>query len=234
MEELVRTEVLSPRGRPATWSTRSGTTDLATVGSTWELWGIKDDEYGLTDIVSDGLMIDVGAHIGTVCLAFLYDNPAATAVAIEPLPENVEMLWLNAEGLGVADRLTVRQGAIGATQVNYGPDIHRYIANIRGSDGGALTVEEIALPLSADVMKLDCEGCEYSALTADLSGIRLIFGEYHNGTADLLPLLSRTHDVTVSGGGGVGAFRAERKPERDFLDANPPPAKPKRVRRATK
>jgi FkbM family methyltransferase len=217
--------VQSPRGVEVELHPREDTTDLATIGSTFRLWGNLVDEYGLAAVHSDGLLLDVGAHIGTVAIAFLLDNPAARAIAVEPLPENVECIRQNAESAGVSDRLTVLSGAFGTSKVAYGPDVHRYIGNIgtlrKGGKAthakGAETVKVDELTLTEiieaygpiDVIKTDCEGCEWALLADPAAGsVRLIFGEYHYGGAERIhELLDASHTVTA-GSEPTGDFRA--------------------------
>ena len=209
--------VQSPRGVSVEMHARDDTSDLATIGSTWRLWDVLNDEYGLADIHSDGVMLDVGAHIGSVCIAFLVDNPNARAIAIEPLPENVEMIRKNAESAGVADRLTILNAAIGSSVIHYGFDDHRYIGNIGGSSANtAITAATVALAEQGpiDIIKVDCEGCEWSLLADPaIANVRLIVGEWHGAPVSRLrKALTKTHKVTiVTDDGGFGTFRAVRK-----------------------
>jgi FkbM family methyltransferase len=211
-------EVQSPRGVTVSLHARDGTSDLATIGSTFRLWGHLVDEYGLADIYSDGLLVDVGAHIGTVAIAFLIDNPKAHAVAVEPLPENVECIRKNAESAGVADRLTIIEGSIGTSVVHYGYDDHRYIGNIGGSTANtAIATEPVTLSAISvkhgdiDILKLDCEGCEWSALSDPvIHRVPLIVGEYHHRGPSSLGILTESHVVTADAG-DTGNFRAVRR-----------------------
>ena len=214
-------EVQTPRGVTVQMHARDDTSDLSTIGSTFRLWGHLVDEYKLADIHSEGLLIDVGAHIGSVCIAFLLDNPKARALAVEPLPENVAMLTRNAESAGVMDRLTIVNAAVGTRTIHYGFDDHRYIGNIGGSTSNtAIHAETITLSQMvewcgpADVLKTDCEGGEWALLAdAAVRQCALIIGEYHHrGAEPLHALLDATHVVTTSHEeASTGNFRAVRR-----------------------
>ena len=224
MEQIEVHDVRTPRGRPARMGCRAGTSDLATVGSTFELWGKLHDEYHTAALdLGDGAFVDVGAHIGSVAIAVLLDNPRASAICVEPLPENVELLWANAERNGVADRLQIIEGAAGAGKtvtIRYGPDdAHRYIANIRGASGDYREVPAVTLASLVRLaggriaaMKTDCEGGEYALFHATATTLRKvgrITGEYHGGEQPLRDLLDKTHAVTVTQGDRyVGHFEA--------------------------
>ena len=225
MDGLQVTEVRTPRGKPATFATRPDTSDLATVGATFDLWGNLVDEYRLRSQRVAGVFVDVGAHIGTASIAVLLDNPQAYAIAVEPLPENVDMIHHNARLNGVADRLTVLAGAVGngkPARIAYGEGNHRYIGNATKRGGvkvptytlAALLTEAAAVgAASIALLKTDCEGGEWPLLTAsadDLAQVRSIVGEYHtSGPERLVELLDATHAlVTEPAGDGTGLFWA--------------------------
>lgn len=214
MEDIT---VRSPRGVEVTLAHRPGTTDLGTIGSTFELWGKLNDEYELGGLYSKGTLVDIGAHIGTVAIAFLLDNPEAQAIAVEPLPENVALIKSNAKAAGVCDRLMTIEAAVGGGKVYYGPTNHRFIGNIGGHGDDFVQPEAISLSELAGygpiaVLKTDCEGGEWALLDDPaVADIPLIFGEFHQrGSGPLHELLDETHEVDAEEG-STGLFRAVRR-----------------------
>lgn len=55
-------------------------------------------------------ILDLGAGSGAIILALLKDRPNATGVAVDISEKALEVVRANAEQLGVADRLEIRQG----------------------------------------------------------------------------------------------------------------------------
>jgi FkbM family methyltransferase len=229
----MKTEVLrSPRGKRAVLSARDQTTDLSVLGCFFA--GVAgspiDDEYGLADLYLRGRFVDVGAHIGGVTVAVLLDNPQATAILVEPVPENLKVITANLASNGLAGRCQVIAGAVGTDSVYYGFEgsehlmSNRYIANITGVVHGKrplsehIAVRRVELDelLPCDVMKLDCEGGEY-ALFADprITTVPYIFGEFHGdpdaGAEAVIAALGATHDVEIVKGEDQGNFRAVAK-----------------------
>lgn len=176
---------------------------------------VDRDEYRLRGRKLNGAVFDIGAHIGSVSIPLLVDHPDLFAVAVEPVPENREMLDLNARVNCVRDRLIIVAGAVGTSTVEYGWEGRNHFVGGLGDGDPTLSVavEEFTLgglldryaPAGAALVKLDCEGCEWSAL-ADPAVDRcaLIVGEYHDGGHHdggprVQAALSATHDVTFNG-----------------------------------
>lgn len=230
-------DVQTPHGRSAQFKVRDGTSDLATVGASNRLWGNLVDEYSIPEGLT-GFALDVGAHIGSVTVPLLLDNPDLRAVAIEAVPDNVELLRDNLALNGVDDRCTILAGAAwpgkGSIDVEYGytgselAETNAYIGSITPwlaapGDKKSATVPRYslddALRLTAGRgfvwVKSDCEGCEHRFFRGP--GLRLlgtITGEWHqrDGTPEAFAArLSKTHDVTWSEGIGGGPFRAVRR-----------------------
>lgn len=233
---------LSPRGVHATLAVREDTNDAATVHSTFWLPGFTQihDEYGLADLHTDGWVVDIGAHIGSVALAVALDNPQARVLAVEAVPENVEMLRENVRRIGAEDRITVISAAAGAESdrtavIRYGPYEQpgipkqhamesRFIGNLfrpHGRRGTEKVVECVSLARLLDAhgvdrvafLKIDCEGCEWGFLASPaIARVDRIVGEYHDhGAAAIRALLDATHAVEITHeDGGFGLFRAVR------------------------
>lgn len=220
--------VESPRGKSVTIHDREGTCDLSITGGTFRLWGKLDDEYGLADL-HPRTFLDIGGHIGVVTLAVLVDNPDCEAVILEPLPENLAAIAENLTTNGVVDRVTVFRGAVGpreSQRIGYrlprvidAPETDQYVGGSVEDDfaGASVDVPTVTLayllrflgPDTVDLMKVDCEGCEYTLFEQPgLERVRMIVGEYHPGGN--LKALEKTHDVTLMphAGGGTGNFRA--------------------------
>ena len=228
------TEVETPHGNPARFKTRDGTSDLATVGATNRLWGNLVNEYHLPYGLS-GWALDVGAHIGSVTVPLLLDNPDLRVVAIEAVPPNVELLSENLNLNGVYDRCTIVNAAAwkgtGTVEVEFGysgsevAETHAFIGSITPwmdapGEKQSATVPIITLAQALAItggegfvwVKIDCEGAEHFFLKgAGLKKLGLIEGEWHerDGTPEsFAKQLSKTHLVDWQQGIGGGPFRA--------------------------
>lgn len=153
------------------------------------------------------LVVDVGAHIG--CFASLWHrrNPQARIVCIEACPENIPILRANvghfAEVIHAActyeshpiallnavrpdcestgGSMVVQRSHLNSADLQR--DGYQYWHDTR--DLPKVTLEDIMSKYATDriaVLKLDCEGSEYSILgkTSSLESIGLIIGEYHD------------------------------------------------------
>ena len=211
-------DITSPRGNPGWIAIREDTSDLSVVLSTLSnSWQVGDDEYHLAGLHVDGVFLDVGAHIGTVSLAVLLDNPNATAILVEPLVENIELIEATIEKNGL--RARVLQGAVGTTEVRIGRNHNdRYIGNLTFDEYETRKVRKYSLRQlvkeaggSIAALKTDCEGGEWGLLDSPLvEKIPYIFGEYHGdpGPDGLIRLLGRSHSLTFKTVGATGWFWA--------------------------
>src|SRR5881396_102281 len=112
-------EWVTPRGAPVSMEFRDGTNDWNTLSIIF-----TNDEYGLRDLRLDGIALDVGAYLGGVAIALALDNPGLRVIAIEPVPDNGDLIERNITRNSVQDRVTLIRGAVGrggeSTDVRYG------------------------------------------------------------------------------------------------------------------
>jgi FkbM family methyltransferase len=150
-------------------------------------------------------VVDVGAHIGAFARCIHQRNPAAEIVCVEACPENIPALKANTRGFlgsvihaactyepgeiellnSVKENGTATGGSIVAVKAET-PEPFEPNPNLYWRDDRPLrkvTLEQITANAGRDridVLKLDCEGSEFSILAnADVSRIGFICGEYH-------------------------------------------------------
>lgn len=185
---------------------RDGTSDWNTCNAITAV----GDEYQIPEGIT-GWALDVGAHIGAFTVAFLVDNPQARCIAIEALPENVELMRSNLARNAVSDRAFVIHAGASDTgepvEVHYSTDEHHRFIGSRGGAGDVHTVPGVTLEdvmaivgaTGADTIalaKIDCEGCEYPFLSSPAIGqVERIVGEVHFGSQQLRAILEGTHEV---------------------------------------
>lgn len=212
MHTYVEAPFATPGGHVVRFRIREGTSDWNTCNAITA----AGNEYNLPSALS-GWAVDIGSHIGACAVSLLVDNPYAQGIAVEALPENVDLIRQNARINGVQDRLTVlHAGAAKAgrkfVKVGYGEvadptGIHEFIGNAWAPEGSRFAkvpavsladVLEITGNATIEWMKIDCEGCELGFLDSPLVGrIRHIEGEVHPqcGGERLRALLQDTHRV---------------------------------------
>ncbi len=162
-----------------------------------------EDEYNLKAIpFEDGdIVIDVGAHIGSVSLALATLDKKLKVYSYEPLPENVDLLKKNAfmNGCGnIFPFLLAVGGKEGKLRIHYGNEEtesghrHHFIGNPNAVpwkgfyDADTITLEKIFTSNSltrVKLLKLDPEGEELNILVSTpleiLKKIDYIVGEHH-------------------------------------------------------
>lgn len=229
MYELDQESFTTPHGRQVLLNVRRGTNDHNTVNSC-----LNEDEYGLRDLTLSGKALDVGAHIGSVAIALAVDFPDLQVIALEAVPPNCELIRLNLALNGLTERVTVLKGAAckprqKVQKVAYGyrgsvlAEHHAFIGNATiveqnaDHDVVAAPCHSLAEFVPLEFMKIDAEGAEWGFLQGPaLAQVARIHGEWHptegHIQADMLAVLSPTHDVTFSGPvEGPGGFVAVLK-----------------------
>jgi len=161
------------------------------------------DEYNFKAIpFEDGdVVIDIGAHIGSVSLLLASLDARLKIYAYEPLPENVDLLRKNASMNGFANIhafLLAVGGEEGRQKIYYGDEatesgrINHFIGNAYAPpsqqfyEADVTTLESIFLDNQIErckLVKFDCEGAELDIVDACsaevLNRIDYIIGEHH-------------------------------------------------------
>lgn len=181
------------------------------------------DVYGLKDRQLSGTVIDVGAHIGSFSMMVKRLFPHVHVIAFEPNVENIDLLERNCLENGVevsAYRLAV-WGELQTMQVQgEGPTSY----TVPGGDVFGITLDEVLEKHEeVDLLKLDCEGAEVSAILGahptTMHKIKSIVGEFHGLSDDwgqwarylaaFFDLKIRAHDYPDHPYGGM--FWGERR-----------------------
>lgn len=132
---------------------------------------IYQDAYGLTTRPVPAIVVDLGAHVG-VFSAFCAKLGSKRIVAVEPQPENLEMLHRNVEPWPAVEILQCAMGADdqGSTWiVGESGGAHTIDGANEGSEVETISLAGLldALELEhVDLLKLDMEGGEVAALLA--------------------------------------------------------------------
>lgn len=147
-----------------------------------------------------GVIMDVGAHVGTFTIWAATKNPSARVIAAEPSPETLKYLRSNIE-VNRLSNVTVVEAACGGSEgavdlFSRGPLACNtvYRSDNYGSSFAAagrvamVTLDRLFSDFAVqhcDLLKLDCEGAEYeilySAARNTLDRIEAIAMEYHTG-----------------------------------------------------
>jgi FkbM family methyltransferase len=212
MYEPSQERFTTPRGRPVSMWVRADTNDWNTAQSC-----LTEDEYRTRGLNLYGTALDIGAYTGGVTVALLADNPALHVVAVEPIPENVVLIYQNLALNGLTDRCTVIAGAVGKGEVTIrfrytgsaNDRHHAFVGNAYGSDEAGThqsvtyqATEFRDLPL-AEFVKIDCEGglwaildqmTEVPRIAGEAEPVLLPDGEVGSRTR-LERILGPTHDI---------------------------------------
>jgi FkbM family methyltransferase len=111
----------TPNNSTIRLQTRATTNDAAVA------YGILGtDEYGLQGESISGWVIDIGAHIGIVCIAIALDFPDTKIVAVEAIPDNAALVQKNVDLNGLHDRIFVESAAATEPGLTEAPIIFDY------------------------------------------------------------------------------------------------------------
>jgi FkbM family methyltransferase len=186
------------------------------------------------------LVLDVGAHIGCFARKWHELNPEAQILCVEACPENIPALLANVGGFAKVLRAacTYEVGPVGLLNAvrphceSTGGSMVVPLADLDSEPGQPgyvywrdrrvlpkVTLEDLMALAGKDridILKLDCEGSEYSILgrTPSLGRIAFILGEYHSQArwdafrADRLAGWDYGHmSMDILGRGGIFHYR---------------------------
>jgi FkbM family methyltransferase len=164
--------------------------------NTWDenIWNdiVNKNEYGVHDQWPHNL-IDIGGHIGSFSYKMLSKHNTKKVVIVEPNTENYNLLKINlAEFIRENKVITLNRG-IGRPETKLDMSDETLGTNTGGCpyfESKSGRIDSISLDSIIDMiddgdsilLKIDCEGCEYEALSSctKLSKINCIVGEFHD------------------------------------------------------
>jgi len=115
-------------------------------------------------------IVDVGANVGFTTIFLGRRFPAAEILAFEPHPCNAEFFKRNVAANGMGNRVTLRRGAAGCKRSQAWLTNNGAQSALSARPGpGKIEVEVVDFfsmlgSRRIDLLKLDCEGCEYELL----------------------------------------------------------------------
>lgn len=140
---------------------------------------------------SEGLMLDIGANIGSHCVQFKHHFPAVKIVAFEPHPDNYSLLRQNVKRYKDVCALNVGVGS--RTSIVSFDDGDRYNSGVvrivpRGNNKNVvLALDNVCFDEPIRFIKIDIEGHEISAFEGMMDLIKrdtpLIWLEDNSDTA---------------------------------------------------
>lgn len=169
--------ILTPDSRYSFRGRDGSPTDATVVRETW-----SENVYQIhaSDFDDTGVLIDLGANIGSVSVYAASLGEHVRVHAYEPEPENLALLTDNLTANGVADRVQIYPYVVtdwrGTAQID---PRHGNTRVVEYDEGVTVPCVELAEVLEAvgacDVLKIDIEGSEYDIFAdVDLSVLQRV------------------------------------------------------------
>jgi FkbM family methyltransferase len=156
-----------------------------------------NEEYNYLE-VKDKDVIDVGVNIGDSSIYFSL-NGAKRVIGLEPYPYSFSFAENNVKLNGINNIILLNAGYGKDSDVIIDPEKisssgSSLISSVKGKDIPILSLKTLIYKYKINncVLKMDCEGCEYSLLNEDdevFNHIEMIQIEYHYGYENLVKKL---------------------------------------------
>ena len=180
-----------------TFHTRPNSWDKNVVNSV-----VSGQEYALPPLPIGAKVLDIGAHIGS--FSVLMASKGYSVTSVEPSPDNFNLLLLNMKENGFKAQL--HWGGVCdrscEVAVQHVPENMGSSKTVKGTGVSCETLASYLPQGVLDLLKIDCEGCEYAALkdiVENHSRIRAIVGEVHGSNApEFLRKLKPYYDIKLA------------------------------------
>lgn len=152
---------------------------------------IKNNEYPV-EVSPGDKVIDLGGHIGSFSL--LCASKGASVTVYEPHPENYKLLLENIKRNGFENKIKAINKAICEGDAKISTSKNNMGSCKLSKEG--IDVKGIIPELDCDIIKIDCEGCEYNI---NIPVVKQLFMELHPGDQNRILMFIRRNykDVKI-------------------------------------
>lgn len=165
-------------GYAITVRTKGVATKIADLAVAWEVF--VDNVYDTFTISEDDVIIDIGGHIGSFTKKVAKECPNGKIYTFEPTPDTFSILSANVKDLNNVEVFKTAISDHTGTQNYYLSERNPGENSLFRKTNKQITVKLITLQeffskfdiRHVNLMKLDCEGAEYSIITSSIAEIK--------------------------------------------------------------
>ncbi len=207
--------------------------------------GVENTEYVFPP-TEPKVVLDIGANIGITSILMANHYPDAIIYAIEPDPENFQILKLNVKDypnvtpmmMALGEKTESRKLWPSDNPTNHGgfslhPE-HGCDKTAEPKNVACVAINTFIEQIGGkvDIIKIDCEGSEFEIINGmmdkQLAHVSFIFGELHgNRDFDTLAILDKTFELGVLKNCNKGAFSFMHKKSQERSSKPPVNKSPK-------